>query len=457
MKHQELKELLPLYVDGGLDKDEEEWVESHLAECEECRKELESYQEHYDFLTQIDDVEVSADFLASVMRRVREEQRLKTVQRENEWQGCADEEHGLEEDMVREVRIENNGGREARKERVRWWDRLTELMKLRVRIPAGVMGAVAVVALLLILIRPMGLLPYGNRGDGSEMQKYGVQQELQREDKNIEAPTPVAPKQGRLKMGTMTSRSESEVPQAAQDQLIQPQNIGIPTPISESGAAPVPVGVERKVIKTATLRVAVKDLDGAQKKVMEMVKDLKGFVANSNNWVAGNNQRFSSYQLRIPANEFYAALEKYEGLGEVKHRSLGGQDVTEEYIDIQSRLKNLKLQEERYRDLLQRANRVEDILSIERELERVRSSIESMQGRINFYDNQTSMSTIDLELAEPEPIASADWGLVNALRQAFRAMVDTFLAIVVRCGQVLPYLVLIFLAYGVYRVVRRKK
>jgi hypothetical protein len=228
-------------------------------------------------------------------------------------------------------------------------------------------------------------------------------------------------------------------------------------PIPDSGAAPLPADVERKVIKTAILRVEVKDLEGTQKKVMELAKGVKGYVASSNNWVAGNDQKFSSFQLRIPSDQFYAALEKFEGLGEVKQRSLGGQDVTEEYIDIQSRLKNLQLQEERYRDLLQRAGRVEDILSIERELERVRSSIESMQGRINFYNNQTSMSTIDLELAEPEPIASADWGIMNALRQALRAMVNTFFAIVVRLGQFLPYLVLVALAFGVYRLTRRKQ
>jgi hypothetical protein len=67
------------------------------------------------------------------------------------------------------------------------------------------------------------------------------------------------------------------------------------------------------------------------------------------------------------------------------------------------------------------------------------------------------MSTIDLELAEPEPIASADWGIMNALRQALRAMVNTFFAIVVRLGQFLPYLVLVSLALGVYRLTRRKK
>lgn len=460
MKHQEIKELLPLYIDGGLDRDEVELVEAHLAECEECRQELESYQENFAFLSEVDDVEVSADFLASVMRRVHEEQRLKTLGRENEWQGLAEEGYRKEESTHSERMAERNwrGEGKVNRQGSRWWERFSDLMRWRMRIPVGVMGAVAVAAILLILINPMGQLPYSTRDGNPNLQNYGIQQEIQ-QDQELQAPEPVAPEGARVKMGTL--RSESTAPQTLQDQSVPPATGGageiLPVPVPESGAAPLPANVERKVIKTAQLRVEVKDIEGAQKKVIDLAKGLDGYVANSNNWVAGNDQKFSSFQLRIPSDQFYAALEKFEGLGEVQQRSLGGQDVTEEYIDIQSRLKNLQLQEERYRDLLQQAKRVEDILSIERELERVRSSIESMQGRINFYDNQTSMSTIDLELAEPEPIASADWGIMDTLRQAFRAMVDTFFAIVVRLGQLLPYLVLILLAYGVYRMTRRKK
>lgn len=440
MKHQEIKELLPLYVDGGLDPDEVGLVEAHLAECEECRSELVSYEENYTFLAQINDVEVSADFLASVMRRVEEERRQK-VESAGELSGLAAESGRREEERERKVMALPESRRSKagqNQENSRWWGRLTDLLQRRMRIPVGVMGVIAAAVVLLILIGPSGLLPYGNRGGQFELQNYGMQQEIQQD---LAVPESTAPRM------EMRSLAKSEATQ--RDQFIAPK--------PQTGAAPLPVNVERKVIKTANLRVEVKDIEAAQQKVIAVTEELKGFVASSNNWVAGNDQNFSSYQLRIPSEKFYAALESLGDLGKVLQRSLGGQDVTEEYVDIQSRLKNLKLQEDRYRDLLQRAQDVEDILAIERELERIRSSIESLQGQINYFDNQTSMSTIDIELAEPLPLGSSDWGIMNVLRQAFRAMATTFFTILVRLGQYLPYLVLILLGYGVYRMVRRKK
>ena len=215
------------------------------------------------------------------------------------------------------------------------------------------------------------------------------------------------------------------------------------------------VQLERKIIKSAYLRVEVKDIQAADNQLVTLVDRLNGFISNSRRWEI-NQRQFSSFTLRIPVDDFTQVISQIEALGEVKDRSLHGHDVTEEYIDINSRMQNLTLQEDRYRELLKRAVEVEDILQIERELERVRSTIESFEGRLEYLDDQVGLSTINVEFREPEPINFSNMGISNALRQAVKKMVDTFYQLIIRLGVILPYLFLITLVYIGYRIFKRR-
>ncbi len=390
MKHEELKELLPLYVDGGLDIDELEILEAHLAECEECRIELADYQKNYSLFSTVEDIEVSDDFLTNVMRRVQDEK------------------------VESQVRVQPKPS---------VWNRLKDLMRVRLQIPIGAMGAIAAMILVVALVWiPLS----GGLINLEEAPKYNepyYQNEI----------------------SPLRSYGEPELAKMQMD--VVPELAGVQAADQ----------IEAKIIQTANIKVEVKDIESANENITKITEKSKGFISNSRSWVTDNNRQYSHFQLRISVEQFNLAISEIEGLGRVISHSTNRQDVTEEYIDLASRLKNLKLQEQRYQELLNKAQEVEDVLKIERELERVRSTIESLQGRINYYDNQVSLSTINLDLSEPEPITSSDTGIIKAIRQALRGMVNTVYRMIVGLGVLLPYVIVLLIVIWIFRVFKRRK
>ncbi len=132
-----------------------------------------------------------------------------------------------------------------------------------------------------------------------------------------------------------------------------------------------------------------------------------GFVSTVNT----RNER-GSITIRVPQRRFHDAVEEIEGLGEVESRNLQGEDVTEEYVDLQAELTNMERQEQRLLDIMEMGDTVESVLKVERELERVRGRIESLQGRINYLDSRVELATITVNLnlePEEEPEVQLAW------------------------------------------------
>lgn len=391
MKHAELKELLPLYIDGGLEKDEVKIVESHISECEECREELKAYQQNFDFLSSIEELDVGDEFLQTLLNRIEAEEKVNSKS----------------------------------KKQISWLNRFKELLSFRLRIPVGALGVFAAALILVLMVGVFNNYPYENKTPNniSDFQDNGVAYEsLPKASYGLD----------QSKLRSTELNAESLDADLAQN--------------------------EQKIIQTAYMSVEVKDLKSAENNIANLIQDLNGFISNSSKWLASNNRHVSSFTLRIPEKNFSQAITRIEELGKIISHSTSGRDVTEEYIDVDSRLKNLVLQEERYRQLLNKAVNVEDILKIERELERVRSTIESLQGRLNYLDDQISLSTINVELKEPVPITSSDNGIINAFREALRKMVETFYRLIVGLGVLIPYLVVIIIILIIlYWVVRRRR
>lgn len=437
MKHAEIKELLPLYIDGGLDKDEVQLVETHLAQCENCRRELEAYQANFDFLANSEDIEVPETFMASVLQKI-----------ELERQSMDEEVKNARPALFGQSAERKNGGA---------IDGLKRFFQWRMQIPLGALSVALAAVLLIALIGPLNAFHF-HSASPSRSGDDGVRQELY---------GGTAPESPELKEAAPSENSRikfSADSYAAKEAAPSPAPAPSAGTVSDqalpsTGSAPQQMSTQigRKVIQTANLQIEVKDLKAGNDRILAMVEKFKGFVANSNNWVDANNQQFSSFQLRIPVNGFYPALSQLEKMGLVRQRTLGGQDVTEEYIDVDSRLKNLKLQEERYREILEKAMKVQDVLDVERELERVRAEIESLQNRMNYLNNQVSLSTIEVQLSEPQPITSSNVGIFRVLRESLRAMVDSFYSIIVRVGTYLPYLIILVIIFVLYRLFRRKK
>jgi hypothetical protein len=195
--------------------------------------------------------------------------------------------------------------------------------------------------------------------------------------------------------------------------------------------------IDRQVIKTAHLSIEVDDFHVAIKEVEQITAKAGGYVLSSSSYVTGTGHRRGGITIRVPETGFLSVIDDLEKIGEVKSKSASGQDVTEEYIDLEARLKNYEKQEARLLEILSKAEKVEDILKVEEQLGRIRGEIERLTGRLKYLNERIEMATITVELYEPEPITQS-WGLRNALKLAVAGFITTVNALIVFIGYALP-------------------
>ncbi len=157
------------------------------------------------------------------------------------------------------------------------------------------------------------------------------------------------------------------------------------------------------LIYTTDLRVVVDDLDGFVFKAKQVIEDHSGFVASNQLQSATKNARAGSWVIRIPSDKYAVALQQLSELGQVESISEKTKNVTEEYVDLDARITNAHRLEERIIKLVEdRTGKLSDVLEIERELARVRESIEVMEGRMRYLGDQTSLATITIHAREQQ-------------------------------------------------------
>jgi len=149
--------------------------------------------------------------------------------------------------------------------------------------------------------------------------------------------------------------------------------------------------------------------------------------------------------LRIPAENFEDVIKEIEKVGDLKEEKITLEDVTEQYIDLTARLNNLKRQEQRYLEILEMAVTVEEVLTVENQLGRIRGDIESMEGRVLYLDNRISLSTIQVHVSEPEPITHES-GIQRVLTDVVDAFLSTIRGIIIFMGYFIPVAVFLTVA-----------
>ncbi len=155
---------------------------------------------------------------------------------------------------------------------------------------------------------------------------------------------------------------------------------------------------KKKIIKDGSISIKTKDIEACKKRVVTQVKMLGGYVDTEN--LDNNNEQISYYlRVRIPATRFEAMLSGLEkGNDEVKSKNIQARDVTEEYVDIESRLATKQIYLKRYKELLTKASTVRDILAIEEQIRVIQEEIDSRLGRLKYIDDQVAFSTLDINL-----------------------------------------------------------
>jgi hypothetical protein len=223
------------------------------------------------------------------------------------------------------------------------------------------------------------------------------------------------------------------------------------------GAPEIDVDTERKIVQRASLSIEVADFTTSEEALIRAVERSNGFISDSYAYVTESGRQRGEMTIRVPKDSFLALVAELEQLGHVQTKHLSGEDVTEEYIDLQARLNNSRRQEQRLLEILELAGTVEEVLEVERELERVRGEIEQMTGRLTYLENRIELATITVSLGEPEPITQS-WGIRDALRTAFAGSVGVIRGMIIAIGYLVPIIILLGLGWLITaKVVRRRK
>jgi hypothetical protein len=186
-------------------------------------------------------------------------------------------------------------------------------------------------------------------------------------------------------------------------------------------------GFQRLVIKTADLELQVANARDAEASLRALVGKLGGYVVKVE--TSGTDERMASrVTFRVPAERFDEALSGAQGLAQkVLARTVSGDDVTEEFVDLESRLKNLEATRDRLLTFLEKADKVEDALKVNESLSQIQGEIEQARGRKQFLQQSAALSTISAYLT-PEPItplvAEEGWQPINVARGALRGLIS---------------------------------
>jgi hypothetical protein len=190
----------------------------------------------------------------------------------------------------------------------------------------------------------------------------------------------------------------------------------------------VATGGERKIIRNGSVRFEVENTDRAVEALKALVASFGGYLASEQRDEDARTGRQAFVTCRIPSQKLDEMLGRLEEIGKQEAVNLASEDVSEQYLDLEVRLRTQQQLEERLRGLLDRpSNRLSDLLEIEKEVARVRGEIDSMQGRKRYWDNQVAFSTLTVQVHEPRPVVASDKGGVWAtLKGAFGDSADNF-------------------------------
>lgn len=212
------------------------------------------------------------------------------------------------------------------------------------------------------------------------------------------------------------------------------------------------------IIKTGSLTLNVKKTVDTMEAITAVAKAYGGFVQDSNTWLQSNETTAGSVTLRVDVENFEQAIYDIKALASVvTAESISGQDVTEQYVDMQSQLINLRAEEAQYLEILERAYTVEDLLNASDYLAGVRGDIEYIEGQLKYLENRTSFSTITIYVYEEASIVAptSDWKPFVLVKESFNQLV------VIMQGMVglIIWLVIVWVpilvgAYVVYRIGR---
>jgi hypothetical protein len=235
-------------------------------------------------------------------------------------------------------------------------------------------------------------------------------------------------------------------PEAEKSALPMPTAGAVYQTVPDVGSAPgQAASIDRKIVKNAEINVLVEDSDTAVDRLTQVVADVGGYIVSSRVWyqphVDGENYKYASVTLGVPVDQFEVAMRRVRGLGvRVLNENASGEDVTDQFVDLQSRLTNLEATQARIQSFLAEAKTVDEALRINQELAQIEAQIEEVKGRMNYLSDRSAFSTITVsispelpEIVTPTPTPTATpkpWTPGDTLDDATGTLIKSYQGIV---------------------------
>jgi hypothetical protein len=206
---------------------------------------------------------------------------------------------------------------------------------------------------------------------------------------------------------------------------------------------------DRMVIKDASLSIVVEDPGASLDAISSLAESLGGYVVSSNMYQTQTDRGLevpqANISIRVPVDTLDQALEEIKsGAGQVLSENVSGQDVTQEYTDLESRLRNLERAEEQLAEIMDQARNTEDVLSVYNRLVEIRGQIEVIKGQMQYYERSAAMSSISVYIQANEavqPLKIGSWQPVGVAKKAIQALINTMKTI----GNILIWIALYIL------------
>jgi len=247
-------------------------------------------------------------------------------------------------------------------------------------------------------------------------------------------------------MGVVSSNEATGPAKLIARDATVPQTAGIP-----------PAPIEQKVIKTANLDIMVDEVEQTVNKITTEATALSGFVQNSSVSETTTGQKYANMVLRVPVKNFESLISKIKNFAKlVQREDINGQEVTQEYVDLQSSLTHNQAVEAQYLELLKRAQKVEEIIAVREKLDQVQAEIENLKGRIRYLNNQTEMSTISVIISSEAKVTlpAEKWQPWEIVKQSVQKLivglqnfVNFIIILIFALIALIPYIILIFVIY----------
>ncbi|MFD8688794.1 DUF4349 domain-containing protein, partial [Streptomyces sp. NPDC059651] len=241
---------------------------------------------------------------------------------------------------------------------------------------------------------------------------------------------------------------------------------GRPPPDSKEGAPrsgtpkkPNPVTAAH-VIRTASLSVEVKSASRAAAAARTVAQNAGGLVANESTEQVDDTHDSSHLVLRVPQAEYDGVLRELSGAGKLLSRTSTAKDVTDQVVDVESRIATQRASVTRVRKLMERAEKLVDVVTLEGELSSRQASLESLLAQQASLEDRTTLATITLDLTEPESASeddSDDPGFVDALGGGWHAFLTMLRWLAMAVGAAAPFLAAAAVLLALWRLLRRRR